>query len=98
MSKVNIGLLFGGKSGEHQVSITSARAIAQGLASPSNQAKYQVTPIYIDKDGAWWGAQVAQEILNTGIPKADASESTSLWKFPAECEAVEVWLPILHGP
>jgi D-alanine-D-alanine ligase len=98
MSKLNIGLLFGGKSGEHQVSITSARAIAKGLSLEDNQEKYQVTPIYIDKNGVWWGKEVAQEVLNSGTPKNTESTNTSLWNFPAECETVQVWLPVLHGP
>lgn len=98
MSKLNIGLLFGGKSGEHQVSITSARAIAKGLSLEDNQTKYQVTPIYIDKNGVWWGKDVAQEVLNSGTPKDSDSTNTSLWNFPTECESVQVWLPVLHGP
>ena len=98
MSKLNIGLLFGGKSGEHQVSITSARAIAKGLSLEGNQEKYQVTPIYIDKQGYWHGKQTAQAVLDSGTPTEDDSQQTSLWRFPSECEIVEVWLPVLHGP
>ena len=99
MSKQNIGLLFGGKSGEHQVSITSARAIAKGLSSEENQDKYYITPIYIDKNGYWWGKEIAQAVLDSGIPKEDnPQQELSLWKFPPECETVEVWLPVLHGP
>ena len=99
MSKQNIGLLFGGKSGEHQVSITSARAIAKGLSSDENKDKYYITPIYIDKNGYWWGKEIAQSVLDSGIPKEDdPQQELSLWKFPPECETVEVWLPVLHGP
>ncbi len=98
MSKLNIGLLFGGKSGEHQVSITSAQAIVKGLSLEDNQEKYQVIPIYIDKNGAWWGQEIATEILNSGIPKQSDSHTTSLWHFPSECDEIKVWLPVLHGP
>ena len=98
MTKLNIGLLFGGKSGEHQVSITSAQAIAKGLSLENNSEKYQVTPIYIDKNGVWWGAQTAQEVLSSGIPKDSDSTSASLWHFPGECDDIQVWLPVLHGP
>ena len=98
MSKLNIGLLFGGKSGEHQVSITSAQAIAKGLSLEDNQEKYQVIPIYIDKNGVWWGKETAQQVLNSGTPKDSDSTNNSLWHFPEECEEVEIWLPVLHGP
>ena len=98
MSKLNIGLLFGGKSGEHQVSITSAQAIAKGLSLEDNQKKYQVTPIYIDKSGFWWGKETAQQVLNSGAPKDSDTDKASLWQFPKECEQIQVWLPVLHGP
>ena len=98
MSKLNIGLLFGGKSGEHQVSITSAQAIAKGLSLEDNEQKYQVTPIYIDKNGIWFGQDIAQSVLSSGQPQENNFSSSSLWNFPVECQDVQVWLPVLHGP
>uniref|UniRef100_A0ACD5H081 Uncharacterized protein n=1 Tax=Desertifilum tharense IPPAS B-1220 TaxID=1781255 RepID=A0ACD5H081_9CYAN len=49
MSKVRVGLLFGGRSGEHEVSINSARAIAKALSSGENQQKYELLPTYIQR-------------------------------------------------
>ena len=98
MTKLNVGLLFGGKSGEHQVSITSAQAIAKGLSLGNNSEKYQVTPIYIDKDGIWWGEKDAREVLSSGQPKESESDNASRWHFPAECDTIQVWVPVLHGP
>lgn len=101
MSKLNIGLLFGGCSGEHEVSIVSARAIAKALTTEENAAKYQVTPIYIQKDGVWQGSEVAQKILQgessvaTGAAIAKAQQR---WQLPAEAATIDVWFPILHGP
>ncbi|MEM9246979.1 MAG: hypothetical protein AAGA67_14730, partial [Cyanobacteria bacterium P01_F01_bin.153] len=46
---LKVGLLFGGRSGEHEVSIRSAGAIAKGLAA--NGSQYQCVPFYIRKDG-----------------------------------------------
>ena len=97
MGKLKIGLLFGGKSGEHQVSITSAQAIAHGLSLADNPDKYQVIPIYIDKNGSWQGQEIAKQVLTSGTPIEDDS-STSIWHFPTECEDIQVWLPVLHGP
>lgn len=47
--KVRVGVLFGGQSGEHEVSLVSARAIMDGL----DPDKYEVTPIGITKQGRW---------------------------------------------
>ena len=97
MTKLTVGLLFGGRSGEHEVSISSARAIASALTSAQNLDKYEVLPFYIQKDGTWQGPEIAQQVLTVGKP-IEASETRSLWEFPAQAQAVKVWFPILHGP
>lgn len=103
MKKQTIGLLFGGCSGEHEVSIASARAIANALTAESNIEKYHLIPFYIRKDGLWFGQHVAQEILNSGNPlqlpdPAMEIPTVNRWQFPAEAEQVDVWFPVLHGP
>jgi D-alanine-D-alanine ligase len=97
VAKLNVGLLFGGCSGEHEVSITSAQAIYQALQAPSNLAQYDVKPFYICKTGAWQSGDVAQQVLLTGQP-SQFEEKSNLWQFPADAAEVEVWFPILHGP
>ncbi len=64
MAKQKVGLLFGGCSGEHEVSIASARAIASALEAGDNQTKYDILPVYIDKDGIWQPSNLAQQILS----------------------------------
>lgn len=66
MTKVRVGLLFGGCSGEHEVSISSARAIAQALSLGENQGKYELQPFYIQKDGLWQTGNLAQQVLTSG--------------------------------
>ena len=53
MKKLRVGLLFGGCSGEHEVSIRSAGAIAQALSVEENAPKYELLPFYIQKHGIW---------------------------------------------
>jgi D-alanine-D-alanine ligase len=96
MGKLNVGLLFGGCSGEHEVSISSAQAIARGLTSGGNQDRYQVLYFYIQKNGSWQTGSVAEAILAAGKPQDDASGN--LWQFPSVAADVDVWFPILHGP
>jgi D-alanine-D-alanine ligase len=76
MAKLRVGLLFGGCSGEHEVSISSARAIAKALSSGQNTNKYEVLPFYIQKDGRWLAGAVPQQVLASGTPPA-LLESTS---------------------
>jgi len=97
MIKLRIGLLFGGCSGEHEVSIRSASAIAQALKSEKNSLKYHLIPIYIQKNGIWRGGEFAQTVLAQQTPPT-LLESGVLWKFPSQVEEVDVWFPILHGP
>ena len=101
MTKMRIGLLFGGRSGEHEVSISSARAIARALASDENATKYEVQPFYIQKDGRWLSGNIPQQVLEAGKPleieqKAE-NESPLSREFPS-FNAVDVWFPVLHGP
>lgn len=68
MTKLRIGLLFGGCSGEHEVSLSSARAIAKALSADQNASKYELQPFYISKDGRWQAGDLAQQVLESGIP------------------------------
>lgn len=49
MSKIKVGIIYGGKSAEHEVSLQSAENIIKAI----DKEKYDVTPILIDKDGRW---------------------------------------------
>ena len=66
MTKLRVELLFGGRSGEHEVSIIPARAIATALSDGSNSDKYEMLPFYVQKNGLWQGPGVAQQVLKTG--------------------------------
>lgn len=101
MSRIRVGLVFGGRSGEHEVSIISAQAIAKGLVTAPNDNKYELFPIYIDKAGAWFGVEIAKDILKTGKPlilTESTPETPISWQFPPDVTAIDVWFPILHGP
>ncbi|MFB2895960.1 D-alanine--D-alanine ligase family protein [Aerosakkonemataceae cyanobacterium BLCC-F50] len=102
MKKLRVGLLFGGRSGEHEVSIVSACAIAKGILAEGNSQKYELLPFYIQKDGIWQGVEVSQQVLDSKQPLQTANDSDSLkanlWQFPPQVTEVDVWFPILHGP
>jgi len=95
MTKIRVGLLFGGRSGEHEVSISSARAIASTFKE--NADKYELLPVYIEKNGIWQTGERAEQVLNSGKPQEN-EKTGKIWQFPPEVETVDVWFPILHGP
>ena len=55
---IKIGVVFGGKSSEHSISIMSGCSIAKNL----NKLKYEVIPIYINKEGDWY--EVLDDLAN----------------------------------
>ncbi|HWO38812.1 MAG TPA: D-alanine--D-alanine ligase family protein, partial [Candidatus Acidoferrum sp.] len=59
MKKLRVGILFGGRSGEHEVSLLSAASVLQAI----DKDKYEVVPIGITKDGRWLTAGDAENLL-----------------------------------
>ena len=59
MEKLRIGILFGGRSGEHEVSLLSAASVLNAI----DKDKYDVVPIGITKDGRWLTAEHAENLL-----------------------------------
>ena len=51
MKKLRIGVIYGGRSGEHEVSVASAAAVVQHL----DKDRYEPIPIRIEKSGRWRG-------------------------------------------
>ncbi|ABG53218.1 D-alanine--D-alanine ligase [Trichodesmium erythraeum IMS101] len=113
MTKLRVGLLFGGCSGEHEVSIRSAKVIATALTKVQNKEKYELIPIYIQKNGLWQPSDFSQKVLNSDHPSLlqltnennhdlntslTQQSSSPLWQIPPQAAQVDVWFPILHGP
>ena len=58
--KLRVGILFGGRSGEHEVSLLSAASILNAI----DRAKYEVIPIAITKQGQWITSSEAMRLLS----------------------------------
>ncbi len=104
--KIRVGLIFGGRSGEHEVSLMSARSVMDAI----DKEKYEVVPIGITKEGRWTLSQMPQltigeEPLRPAALLGDPS-NRALMQVRAEGNQVtlssvtelDVILPILHGP
>ncbi len=97
MKKIRVGVFFGGRSTEHEVTIWSAKSIIANL----DPNKYEILPIGIDKSGKFHFGK--DEILKY-IPKAEAlfTEDKFCKDFPRELnehlsDYIDVAFPILHG-
>jgi D-alanine-D-alanine ligase len=90
----HVGVAFGGRSVEHQVSIRSARTVVQGL----REAGHAVTPLGIAEDGCWIDAEASAAIMDgeaKEIPPIGLPIAPTLRHLLAS--GVEVIFPIVHG-
>jgi D-alanine-D-alanine ligase len=77
--KLRVGVVFGGRSNEHEVSLLSAASILKAI----DRRKFEVVPIGISKEGHWLTSEAAKNLLDAGAPapkprklRADAPETT----------------------
>ncbi|WP_143529345.1 D-alanine--D-alanine ligase family protein [Rubrobacter xylanophilus] len=90
-------VLFGGRSGEHEVSLASARSVIAGL----ERAGHEVVPVGITREGRWLaGGDPLRELEASAGGKDGTSGPPTLaaHRPPAEIGSVDVVFPVLHGP
>ncbi len=90
--KLTVGVVFGGVSCEHEISLRSARFVATSL----DRHLYEVCYFGIDKEGKWVTGQAAQEILQDQAV-VSSPLCRPIFEVTKELEACDVFLPILHG-
>lgn len=109
--KKKVGVIFGGRSGEHEVSLVSARSVMSAL----DREKYEVVPIGITREGAWVvGEKLAQLSASVGtavLPSGDEMERGALLAGSQDATLMQidrnqritplteldVVFPVLHG-
>ncbi|MEN9407572.1 MAG: D-alanine--D-alanine ligase [Candidatus Parcubacteria bacterium] len=106
MKKIRVGVIFGGQSAEHEVSLQSAKNVIASL----DREKYEPLLIGIDKEGKWHLQDEGSFLLHATDPSRvvlhTSSENVSLipWKSAANIQSVtqnlglDVIFPVLHGP
>src|SRR5512132_1494607 len=107
MGRLRVGVLYGGRSGEHEISLRSAAAVIVAL----DPARYEVVPIAIGKDGRWRTGIDSLRLLDEaqrelraipdhGVEITAAPEPTRHALVPLGSGAplpVDVVFPVLHG-
>jgi D-alanine-D-alanine ligase len=92
-----LALIFGGRSGEHDVSVVSARSVARAL----DPDRYVIVPMAIDRDGLWADPETAREVLSTSGDRPDEviRFAGSRRLDPRLLDgSIDVAFPVLHGP
>lgn len=109
--KIRLGIIYGGKSSEHEVSLRTALSIMKAV----DANKYEVTPIYVQLDGSWVkgealagqlpetidalrltaGAQSPNQPAAAGQELITASKPASMFSIGQQ---VDVVFPVVHGP
>jgi D-alanine-D-alanine ligase len=109
-SKIRVAIIFGGRSGEHEVSLVSA----QGIMEAIDKEKYQVLPVGITKEGGWIASGDPMRALQSDLTEGE-SKPAALLGDPsqrglirleeqnqelqaARLAQVDVVFPVLHGP
>ena len=97
MAKLRVGVIYGGRSGEHEVSIASAASIFKHL----DRTRYDPVPIRIEKDGRWvLTGQVPTAISAAEVLKQARTEALKPVEPTAAISGtgIDVVFPVLHGP
>lgn len=93
MEKIKLGVLFGGMSTEHDVSIVSGSSVIKNL----NKEKYEIYPIYIDRQGKWYRCYEEIEKLETlkvGDPIEKIKKIEDVMDYLSQMDCL---FPVLHG-
>jgi len=110
MERIKVGVVFGGRSGEHEVSLRSAASIIEIL----DLEKYEVIPLGITREGAWIARESAWKLLKEG--RCSQKSARALWMTDPDNPGIfiiektnnqwilhevvnlDVVFPVLHGP
>ena len=98
-----IGIIFGGESNEHNVSISSAKTVFKAIISNTNIGRFSVKAFYINKHGVWLENDQSLKLLKENnrnetidnyqiLPKREINFLNKI-----EFQSIDIWFPLLHG-
>ena len=90
MGKKRLGVIFGGTSTEHEVSIVSGTSVIKNL----NKGKSEIYPIYIDKAGEWYEFELDNKTYKVGDEIVGTKKIENIWNY---LKTMDILFPVLHG-
>ncbi len=101
MAPLHVGLVYGGQSSEHDISILSARNVYAAL----DRARFRVTPLFIARDGRWYAEADGATHLDGSAPEPAGASATRFVPHAGaatvthggDALGVDVLFPMLHG-
>ena len=94
MGKLSVGILYGGKSVEHDISLLSAKNILQNI----DVNKFEISLLAIDKEGKWYLCDDINKPINSGEPLSAMMDAKNPYLFTRDKQIIlDVIFPILHG-
>ena len=105
--KLRVVLLFGGRSGEHEVSLNSAQSIFKAI----DRTRYNVQTIGINKKGQWFWGVLPEALIKDGFPSVEQAHQVTMVIDPTDPHFIaldghalpnqgqfDLIFPVLHGP
>jgi len=101
VSRKCVGIIFGGQSNEHAISIESAKAIFAALNSNTNKKRFSTKVFYINRNGKWFDSKDSLLILENS-KDIESFIANSLFENikileNIDCKDIDIWFPIIHG-
>lgn len=101
MAIINLAVIFGGQSGEHEVSLRSAKQVMDAL----DKEKYEIIPIAISKNGQWLVGEAGKKYLESNLENAGREGGVEISavsefesnKLPEKFPPIDLVFPIAHG-
>lgn len=105
--KLRVGVIFGGRSGEHEVSLMSAESVIKAM----DKSKYEIVPIAITKPGNWLVSGDARALLPQAVMESESHSDVAILgdptrkgllrlddsQSPGRAKPLDVIFPVLHG-
>src|SRR5262245_3546572 len=105
--KTRVGVIFGGRSGEHEVSLRSAESVINAM----DKSRYEIVPIGITKEGRWLVSGNATALLPQAVMSSNSHQQVAIIGDPTRqgltkldegthalsSEPLDVVFPVLHG-
>src|SRR5438045_7633897 len=109
MQKIRVAVLYGGRSGEHEVSLQSAASVINHL----DRERFEIVPVAIDKQGRWRLNDISllegkkslpvfkdapKVVLPPNVAETEIGSALIPFGEPGEAKGIDVIFPVVHGP